>query len=206
LFAADGFSMPRFIGFVNYIQAAGQPDFWAALSNNVWADVTRSDYASFLDSAAVDPYGLPYYHPGYEYQTPVQWMSINNRRFMVACLHDPGWINLCQLEFEKSLSLGASGILYDEAFHHYAATHCFSEKHGHRIPATLASGDLSRADLSEIAAAAQSIRLPAVRRSTIPLDQAGSFSFASPESPELQPCGLQVIVPARSALMLFETE
>jgi hypothetical protein len=108
----------------------------------VWADVTRSDYASFLDSAAVDPYGMPYYHPGYEYQTPVQWMSINNRRFMVACLNDPAWIILCQREFEKSLSLGASGILYDEAFHHYAATHCFSGKHGHRCPATLASGDL----------------------------------------------------------------
>jgi Domain of unknown function (DUF6259) len=109
----------------------------------VWADVTRPDYSSFLDSAAVDPYGMPYYHPGYEYQTPVQWMSINNRRFMVACLHDPAWINLCVREFEKSLSLGASGILYDEAFHHYAATHCFSGKHGHRIPATMASGDLT---------------------------------------------------------------
>ena len=36
LFAADGFSMPRFIGFANYTQAAGQPDFWAALLNNVW--------------------------------------------------------------------------------------------------------------------------------------------------------------------------
>ena len=109
------------------------------LTNSVWADVTGPDYASFVESAAVDPYGMPYYHPGYEYQTPVQWMSINNRRFMVACLHDPAWISLCEHEFEKSLSLGASGILYDEAFHHYAATHCFSAKHGHRCPATLAS-------------------------------------------------------------------
>ena len=109
----------------------------------VWADVTRSDYSSLLKSAAVDPYGMPYYHPGYEYQTPVQWMSINNRRFMVACLHDPDWIALCQREFEKNLELGASGMLYDEAFHHYAATHCFSGTHGHRIPATLASGDLT---------------------------------------------------------------
>ncbi|HYY26769.1 MAG TPA: DUF6259 domain-containing protein [Chthoniobacterales bacterium] len=109
----------------------------------VWADVTRPDYSSFLKSAAVDPYGMPYYHPGYEYQTPVQWMSINNRRFMVACLHDPDWIDLCKREFEKSLSLGASGVLYDEAFHHYAATHCFSGEHGHRVPATLASADLT---------------------------------------------------------------
>ena len=109
----------------------------------VWADVTRDDYTSFLQSAALDPYGMPYYHPGYEYQTPVQWMSINNRRFMVACLHDPEWRRLCQREFEKSLALGASGMLYDEAFHHYAATHCFSGQHQHRIPATLASGDLA---------------------------------------------------------------
>ena len=28
--------MPRFVGFANYTQAAGQPDFWAALLNNVW--------------------------------------------------------------------------------------------------------------------------------------------------------------------------
>ena len=28
--------MPRFIGFANYTQAVGQPDFWAALLNNVW--------------------------------------------------------------------------------------------------------------------------------------------------------------------------
>ncbi|MBV9671677.1 MAG: hypothetical protein JO076_02480 [Verrucomicrobia bacterium] len=112
----------------------------------VWADVTRPDYLSMLSSAAVDPYGMPYFHPGYEYQTPVQWMSINNRRFMVACLLDPAWGELCEREFEKSLALGASGILYDEAFHHYAATHCFSGKHGHKVPATMASGDLALAE------------------------------------------------------------
>jgi Domain of unknown function (DUF6259) len=311
----------------------------------VWADVTRADYTSFRDSAAVDPYGMPYYHPGYEYQTPVQWMSINNRRFMVACLHDPAWISLCQREFEKSLLLGASGILYDEAFHHYAATHCFSEQHGHRAPATLASGDLTlgetfqellrqrnRSDFLLSAEAPFDLQhqhyalsyfrifqghIPAERyadpfypimiavtgfddremvnrallyryiisyepynfkgdlddfpltmdygkkvdafrsryseylwkgefrdsmgakvdtvpgapisysvflhakgklravvlvnddrnaahEATLVLDRAGSLSFASPESPELQPCGPEVIVPARSALVVFE--
>ena len=35
-FAADGFSTPRFVGLANYGQAFGQPDFWAALLNNVW--------------------------------------------------------------------------------------------------------------------------------------------------------------------------
>jgi ABC-type sugar transport system permease subunit len=35
-FAADGFTVPRYVGFANYEQAIGQPDFWAALLNNVW--------------------------------------------------------------------------------------------------------------------------------------------------------------------------
>jgi ABC-type sugar transport system permease subunit len=35
-FAADGFSVPRFVGIANYAQAAGHQDFWAALLNNVW--------------------------------------------------------------------------------------------------------------------------------------------------------------------------
>jgi hypothetical protein len=214
---------------------------------------------------------MPYYHPGYEYQTPVQWMSINNRRFMVACLHEPAWNDLCEREFEKSLSLGASGILYDEAFHHYAATHCFSANHGHRIPATMASGDLvlgqtlqellrqrhrsnfllaaeAPFDLQHQHYALSYFRIfdghiPAERyadpfypimiavtgfddreminrallravvlinddRTTaheakVELERASSLRCASPESPELQPCDTQVVVPARSAVVVF---
>jgi hypothetical protein len=108
----------------------------------VWADITRPNYPELKSCAAVDPHGIPYQHPGYEYQTPVQLMSINTRRFTVACLNDERWIDLCLNEFNKSIDLGASGILYDEAFHHWSATHCFSEHHGHRAPATLWSGDL----------------------------------------------------------------
>ncbi len=36
LFAADGFTTPRFVGLANYAQAAAHQDFWAALLNNVW--------------------------------------------------------------------------------------------------------------------------------------------------------------------------
>jgi hypothetical protein len=108
----------------------------------VWADLTLPHHADLAKSAALDPYGIPYLHPGYEYQTPVQLMSINTRRFTVACLNDERWIELCLQEFQKSLDLGASGILYDEAFHHWSATHCFAEHHGHRVPTTLWSGDL----------------------------------------------------------------
>ncbi|MBV9273140.1 MAG: hypothetical protein JO333_04540, partial [Verrucomicrobia bacterium] len=111
----------------------------------VWADLTRPNYSELTASAALDPYGIPYQHPGYEYQTPVQLMSINTRRFAVACLNDERWLELCLAEFQKSIDLGASGILYDEAFHHWSATHCFANYHHHRVPATLWSGDLTLA-------------------------------------------------------------
>jgi hypothetical protein len=44
----------------------------------------------------------------------------------------------------------------------------------------------------------------AAHKATLALDRAGSFSFATPESPELEPCGPQVTIPARSALVVFE--
>ncbi len=44
----------------------------------------------------------------------------------------------------------------------------------------------------------------AAHEATLALDRAGSLRFASPESAELQPCGSQVTVPARSALVVFE--
>jgi Domain of unknown function (DUF6259) len=107
----------------------------------VWADATRPDFPEMASSMAKDPNGLTYFHPGWEYQTPVQLMSINTRRLAVACLHDPLWADRCLREFRKSIELGASGILYDEAFHHWSATHCFASNHGHRVPATLWSAD-----------------------------------------------------------------
>jgi hypothetical protein len=107
----------------------------------VWADATRPDYPAMATSMAMDPNGLAYFHPGWEYQTPVQLMSINTRRLAIACLHDPAWVERCLREFRKSIELGASGILYDEAFHHWSATHCFASQHGHRVPVTLWSGD-----------------------------------------------------------------
>jgi hypothetical protein len=38
---------------------------------------------------------------------------------------------------------------------------------------------------------------------TIELDRAGALHSASPERPELEPCGPAVIVPARSAVVVF---
>ena len=46
----------------------------------------------------------------------------------------------------------------------------------------------------------------AAHEATLALDRAGSLSSASPEDPEMQACGNKVVVPARSALVLFESE
>jgi hypothetical protein len=41
---------------------------------------------------------------------------------------------------------------------------------------------------------------------TLELDRAGSLSCASPEFPELQPCSSTIVVPARSAVVVFERD
>lgn len=113
-----------------------------------WADVTTQDYKQELyKHIATDPNGWPYVYHGYTYQTPEQLEDINTRRLAVACLNDPYWLDLSAREFRKSIDLGASGILYDEVFHHGGASFCFSPNHGHHVPTTLFSGDLRIADL-----------------------------------------------------------
>jgi Domain of unknown function (DUF6259) len=107
-----------------------------------WADVTTTAYAAELHNhMAVDPYGITYIYHGYMYQTPEQLADINTRRLAVACLNDAYWLKLSAREFQKSIDLGASGILYDEVQHHGGADFCFSATHGHRVPTTLWSGD-----------------------------------------------------------------
>ena len=108
-----------------------------------WADITTGRYKDELcNDVAIDPYGVPYQHPGYQYQTPEQLNGINVRRFAPACTNDEKWLGIAAKEFQQSLALGASGMLYDEVFHHGGAFYCFSSTHGHHSPACLWSGDL----------------------------------------------------------------
>jgi Domain of unknown function (DUF6259) len=108
-----------------------------------WADITTSWYRSELyNDVATDPYGIPYQHQGYQYQTPEQLNGMNVRRFAPACTSDRKWLDISAKEFQKTLDFGASGMLYDEVFHHGGAFYCFSSTHGHHSPASLWSGDL----------------------------------------------------------------
>jgi uncharacterized protein DUF6259 len=108
-----------------------------------WADMTTGWYSSELHNhVATDPFGIPYQHPGYQYQTPEQLNGINVRRFAPSCTNDQRWLDISAKEFQKTLDLGATGMLYDEVFHHGGAFYCFSPAHGHHAPASLWMGDL----------------------------------------------------------------
>lgn len=108
----------------------------------VWAD--RSDpwfKRELIRYAAKDPYGDYYVYQGYMYDTPTQLADINTRRLVPMCHCCEDWRAIARREFQKSLDLGADGMLYDESCHHGQALYCFDPDHGHRVPAFIYSGD-----------------------------------------------------------------
>ena len=106
-----------------------------------WVDTSSAQYKNLVDHVAYDPNGQPYIYHGYEYQTPEQLADMNTRRLAVACTPDPFWIHLSAKEFQKSIDLGAGGILYDEVQHHGGADYCFSHENGHLVARSLWVGD-----------------------------------------------------------------
>ncbi len=120
-----------------------------------WSDITTEWFRKeLIHDAAVDPYGDYYQYPGYRYQTPTQLAEINTRRFAVMCMNSSHWREVCAREFQKSIDVGAAGILYDEVQHHGSANYCFASDHGHHVPADIYAGDaLLGAELRKIAAA-----------------------------------------------------
>ena len=108
-----------------------------------WADRSSQWFREELVQHAIkDPYGDYYVHPGYRYQTAAQHANINLRRLVPMCPVNQAWRDIALSEFEKSLALGADGILYDENQHHGATHYCFDGSHGHRNPGHIFAGDI----------------------------------------------------------------
>jgi len=107
-----------------------------------WADVTAPAYATeFRKFAIEDPYGDPRLFNGYNYDTPTQIGGINTRHGAGMCQASPPWRQRALIEFQKSVALGASGILFDECQWHISP-YCFSPHHGHAVPGAVFSGDV----------------------------------------------------------------
>ena len=108
-----------------------------------WAEQSLPDYAEKWRAHAIkDPYGDPYLHQGYRYDTITQMLDINTRRLVPMCFLDEGYLDACVREFDTLLALGADGILYDECLHHMPTLLCFDESHGHRYGAPTYGNDL----------------------------------------------------------------
>jgi hypothetical protein len=108
-----------------------------------WAEQSLPDYVENWRPLAIkDPYGDPYLHQGYRYDTITQLLDINTRRLVPMCFLDERYLDACVREFDTLLALGADGILYDECLHHMPTLLCFDESHGHRYGAPTYSNDL----------------------------------------------------------------
>lgn len=115
-----------------------------------WADTSTEWYKTELyKHMATDPYGDIYTWAGYRYQTPEQLGGINPRNLATACSNDAEWRKILAGEFQKVISLGADGVLFDEAQHRHSSDYnlCFNPNHGHHVPATIWSGDIKLANM-----------------------------------------------------------
>lgn len=107
-----------------------------------WADrATERFRRELIDQAVKDPYGDYYMHGGYRYQTVTQLMDINTKRLVPMCFGSERYLQICEEEFDKVVSLGADGMLFDEALHHGPALLCFDQDHGHRVPYPVYAAD-----------------------------------------------------------------
>lgn len=109
-----------------------------------WADETNKwTKTELYKYVATDAYGIPYQQGGYSYYTPVSLAAINNHVRDVMDFLDPTYRKVAVEQFEKLLSLGASGWLFDEVCHHGPVTkYSFAKGHGYTPPGFIYHGDM----------------------------------------------------------------
>ncbi len=111
-------------------------------SKFTWADRgTREFRDKYREMAVKDPYGDYQTHSGYQYQTMTQMLDLNTKRLVPMCFLDERYLEVCEAEFDKTVSLNPDGILFDESQHHGPALQCFAADHGHRYGAHVYGND-----------------------------------------------------------------
>ena len=111
-------------------------------SKFTWADRATEWFRKELVKQAIkDPYGDYHVHPGYQYHTATQLLDINTKRLVPMCFLSEAYLDICEAEFQKTVDLGAAGILFDECLHHSPTLLCFATNHGHRYGAPVYAND-----------------------------------------------------------------
>lgn len=97
-----------------------------------WTDRAIPEYETeILPHTLKDIYGNPVQFTGYAYQTVLQQLNGGSRRCGAGlCLSSEEYRKLALREFEKVVTLGSSGILYDELMDEMLI--CFDRSHNHR--------------------------------------------------------------------------
>ncbi|HEX3628051.1 MAG TPA: DUF6259 domain-containing protein [Verrucomicrobiae bacterium] len=108
-----------------------------------WADETSDWYKNELYKyAATDPYGIPYQQDGFSYVTPTQLARINNHHKVAMDILCPAYQDVVLGQFNKLLSLGSAGFLWDGVLSHGLAAYNFATNHGYAAPRYVYSGDI----------------------------------------------------------------
>jgi hypothetical protein len=109
----------------------------------IFSDMSTDLYKNELRKyEATDPYGDKYESGGYSYTTPTQLAGINNRRRAIMDVVSPAYRDIATHEFEKTVSLGAAGWLFDEVMQHNGVMYSFSPDHGYVPPGYLFGADM----------------------------------------------------------------
>ena len=147
-----------------------------------WADRATERFRNDLVRMAIkDPYGDYYHYQGYQYQTATQLLDINTKRLIPMCFLSEEYLRVCDEEFQKTVELGADGILFDECLHHGPALLCFDPDHGHRYGAPVYANDRKLIQNFTQIALPVSAGLPLRRRGLLRLGDGGLPPLLPPQ-------------------------
>ena len=120
-----------------------------------WCDSSIPEYETELREHTVkDMFGHPRYFPSYAYDTLMSQQNYTKRSGAMLCHASPKAREFYLKELDKVLSLGSSGLMYDEL--PPCAAHCFDRNHDHAYGASNIKGAWDMAE--EFYAAAQDKR------------------------------------------------
>ncbi len=110
-----------------------------------WIEQGHPRYGELVRHTAKNQLGSPYPAHDYRYYTWTQLAGIGTRPLIPTCTASPAWREEAAAELRKVVSLGSSGLLFDEAQHHGQALFCFDPSHEHPQPAYLYAYDCALA-------------------------------------------------------------